>query len=87
MKRSIEKSFILKFIGEYFFEQEKLVVEKVVNELIRNVKFLFVMDDEFDFVYLELMSMVVFVLDQIGKVVYILDNVFFILGYLLVYIL
>lgn len=31
MKKSIEKSFILKFIGEYFFEQEKLVVEKVVK--------------------------------------------------------
>ena len=80
-KRSTEKSSILKLTSEYFLEQEKLAAEKAANELIRNVKPPFVTDDEFDFVYLESMNMVVFALDQTGKVVYMSDNALSTLGY------
>lgn len=86
-KRSTEKSSILKLTSEYFLEQEKLAAEKAANELIRNVKPPFVTDDEFDFVYLESMDMVVFALDQTGKVVYISDNALSTLGYIPVHIL
>ena len=86
-KRSTEKSSILKLTGEYFLEQEKLAAEKAANESIRNVKPPFVTDDEFDFVYLESMNMVVFALDQTGKVVYISDNALSTLGYLPAHIL
>lgn len=86
-KRSTEKSSILKLTGEYFLEQEKLAAEKAANELIRNVKPAFVTDDEFNFVYLESMNMMVFALDQTGKVVFISDNGLSTLGYLLAHIL
>lgn len=86
-KRSTEKSSILKLTGEYFLEQEKLAAEKAANELIRNVKPAFVTDDEFNFVYLESMNMMVFALDQSGKVVFISDNGLSTLGYLLAHIL
>lgn len=81
-KRSTEKSSILKLTSEYFLEQEKLAAEKAANELIRNVKPAFVTNDEFDFVYLESMNMLVFALDQTGKVVYIADNTLSTLGHL-----
>ena len=81
-KRSTEKSSILKLTGEYFLEQEKLAAEKAANELIRNAKPPFVTDDEFDFVYLESMNMMVFAVDQTGNIVYISDNALSVLGYL-----
>lgn len=86
-KRSTEKNSILKLTGEYFLEQEKFAAEKAANELIRNVKPPFVTDDEFDFVYLESMNMMVFALDQTGNVVYISDNALSTLGYLPAHIL
>ena len=86
-KRSTEKSSILKLTGEYFLEQENLAAEKAANESIRNVKPAFVTDDEFDFVYLESMNMMVFAFDQTGKVVYISDNALSTLGYLPAHIL
>ena len=81
-KRSTEKSSILKLTSEYFLEQEKLAAENAATEVIRNVKPSFVTDDEFDFVYLESMDMVVFALDQTGKVVYVSDNALYTLGYI-----
>ncbi|XP_078347106.1 circadian locomoter output cycles protein kaput-like [Oculina patagonica] len=81
-KKKKEKSSILKLSGEYFLEQEKLAAEKVKNELFRNVKPAFVTDDELDFVYLESQNMLIFALDQTGRVVYISDNAHSTLGHL-----
>ena len=86
-KRSTEKSSILKLTGEYFLEQEKLAAENAANEVISNVKPAFVTDDEFNFVYLESMNMMVFALDQTGKVVFISDNGLSTLGYLSAHVL
>ena len=81
-RKKREKSSILKLTGEYFLEQEKLAAEKVRNEVFRNVRPAFVTDDELDFVYLESLNMLIFALDQTGKIVYISDNAHSTLGHL-----
>lgn len=81
-KKSTEKSSILKLTGEYFLEQEKLAAEKAAKGWQKRVKPAFVADDEFNFVYLESMNMVIIALNQTGQVVYVSDNAQACLGHL-----